>query len=221
MRLRSTARGEAFDLANRHAAARDPASECEASLRIVDGQECAGMAGCDAAFLEQILDWLLELQQANGVGNRGAVFAGALGDLLLRQVKFISQALEGVRLLDRVEIFALEVFDQRHLQRHLLRDIADDDRNAEQAGALRRSPAAFAGDQLEAPGDPADHQRLHDAAGMNRARKLVESFFAEARARLIGARVNQVDIGLKQALRRCRSRCCRCLAADCRSDVAG
>ncbi len=115
------ARREAFDLANGHASASDPASDGEASLGIVDGEECASVTGGDAAFLEQVLDWLFELEQANGIGDRGAVFAGALGDLLLREVKFVDQALKGVRLLDRIEIFALEIFHQRHLERHFLR----------------------------------------------------------------------------------------------------
>jgi len=185
-----TARRKSLDLANGHASARNPASDGESSLGIVDGQECTGMACCDAALLEQILDWLFEPEQSNSIGNCGAILAGALCDLLLRQVKFIDEALKGVRLLDRVEIFALEVFHQRHLQRHLLRDISDDDRNTEQARALRCAPAAFAGDQLEAAGNPADHERLNDAAGMNGASKLVERFFAEAGTRLIGARVN-------------------------------
>ena len=78
------------------------------------------MTGGDTAFLEQNLDWLFKLEQADGVGNRGPVFAGTLGDLLLREVKFINEALKGVRLLDWIEIFALEIFHQRHLKRHLL-----------------------------------------------------------------------------------------------------
>ena len=125
------ASGEAFDLANSHASAGDPASDGEASLGIVNGEERARVTGGDTAFLKQNLDWLFELEQADGVGNCGPVFAGAVGDLLLREMKFVNKALKGVRLLDGVEIFALEVFHQRHLQRHFFRDVAHDDRNAE------------------------------------------------------------------------------------------
>ena len=89
-------------------------------MGIGDGQEGARVTCCDAAFFEKILDRFLELQQANRVGDGGAVFAGAFGDLLLRQVKLVDQALESVGLLDGVEIFALEVFYQRHFQRHFL-----------------------------------------------------------------------------------------------------
>src|SRR5271155_519619 len=159
------------------------------------------MACSDAALFEQFLDWLFELKQANGIGDRGAVFASAVRPLFLRQVKFVNEALKGVCLLDRIKVLALEVLHQRHLQRHFLRDVADDDRNAEQARALRRTPAALTGDQLEAAGNSADDERLNDAAGMDGASKLVERCFAEARARLIGARVNQINVCLKQSLR--------------------
>ena len=127
------------------------------------------MTGRDAAFLEEILDWLFELEQADSIGDCRAIFAAALGDLLLREVKFVNEALKGVRLLDGVEVLTLEVFDQRHLQSHFLRDVAHDDGNAKQSGALRGAPAAFAGNQLEAAGNSADDERLNDAAGMDGA----------------------------------------------------
>src|SRR5579863_7203484 len=165
------------------------------------------MTGGDAPFLKEILDWLFELKQADGIGDRRAIFSRALGHLLLRQVKLINQALEGMRLLDGVEIFALEIFHQRHLQR----DVSDYDWDTEQARALRCAPAAFAGDQLKAASNSADDERLNDATGMDGASKLVQRFFAEAGTRLVRAWINQVNIGLKQALRRCRShRCCCC-----------
>ena len=113
-------RCETFNLANRHASASDFTGDAESRLGIGDGQECARVTCCDATFLEKILDRLFELEQANRVGDCGAVFAGAVGDLFLRQVKFVDEALKCVGLLDGVEIFALEVFHQRHLQRHLL-----------------------------------------------------------------------------------------------------
>jgi hypothetical protein len=47
---------------------------------------------------------------------------------------------------------------------------------------------------LEAAGNSADNQRLHDTAGMDGAGELVERFLAEACARLIGARVNQINV---------------------------
>jgi len=125
------ASGEALDLANSHASAGDPASDGEASLGIVNGKQRASVTGGDTAFLKQDLDWLFELEEADSIGDCGAVLAGALGDLFLREMKFVDKALKGVRLLDGVEIFALEIFHQRHLQSHLFRDVSDDDWDAQ------------------------------------------------------------------------------------------
>ncbi len=110
----SSPRGEAFDLAYGHSALGDATGEAEASVRIVDGEKSAGVAGGEAAFFEQLLDGTFEFQQADGIGDGGAVFAGAFCDLFLSELKFVDKALERVGLLDRVQIFALKIFYQRH-----------------------------------------------------------------------------------------------------------
>ena len=61
--------------------------------------------------------------------------------VFLRQLKLVGEPPIGERLFDRVQILALDVFDQRHLEQRLLlarRDVADDDRHAQQAGELAR-----------------------------------------------------------------------------------
>ncbi len=150
------------------------------------------------------------LQKPNGVGNRRAILAGALGDFLLREVKFVGEALERARLLDRVEVFALEIFDQRHLERHLVADVANNRGNAAESGALRGAPAAFAGDQLKALPDAANHERLNDAAHANRSRQFFERLFAESRARLKGAGIDEVYIDLEEHVTRSQGRRYRC-----------
>src|SRR5271154_513175 len=135
VRLGATCR-ETFDLANRHASPSHPASDGEAGQGIVDGQKCAGVARGDAAFFKQVLDWLFELEQPDGVRDCGSVLAGAGGDLFLREMKLVNQALEGMRLFYWVEILPLEVFHQRHLQRHFFRDVAHYDGYTKQTRAL-------------------------------------------------------------------------------------
>src|ERR1051326_3108149 len=79
-----------------------------------------------------------------------------------------------------------------------------------QPGALSSPPPAFASDELKAIADRANHDRLNDAAGLNRARQFVEGFFAETRTRLIGARLNQIDIDFVRPLAERLARwCCR------------
>ena len=68
------ARGEAFNLTNRHDATSDFTGDGEARLGIGDGQERARVTRGDATFLEQFLDRLFELEQADGVGDGSAIF---------------------------------------------------------------------------------------------------------------------------------------------------
>jgi hypothetical protein len=209
------ASGEALDLTDRHATAGDFFREVEALRLIGDGEKCPGVASSDFAFLDELLDRDFEFEKADGIGDCGAVFAGALGDLLLGEVKFVGEALEGVCLLDRIEVFALEIFDEGHLHRHTFGYVADDDGYAVQLCALCGAPATFASDELIAGGVAADNERLDDPTRANRLGELLQCLFAEARAGLVGARLDQVNIDVKEELirnRRQSRRRGRCLA---------
>ena len=155
---------KAFDLADGHAPLCDATSQADASLSIVDREERPGMASGEAALLEEFLNRRFEFEQADGVGDCGPILSGAFSDLLLREMEFVDEALEGVGLLDRVEILALEIFDQRHFKCEVLRDIAKDDRNAVHIGTLGGTPTAFPGNELVAIGDLANDERLNDTA---------------------------------------------------------
>lgn len=126
------------------------------------------MSSGEPALLEQLLNWVLKAQKPDRIGNRRAIFARALGNLLLCQVELIHQAFKGPSLLDRIEIFSLKIFDQRHLKRHLVMDIAKDCRNPVYPRSLRGPPASLTRNQLVAPAHFAHHQRLHDSASPNR-----------------------------------------------------
>ena len=126
------------------------------------------MAGRKTALGDQLLYVGWKLQKSGGIDDGGAIFAGALGDLLLSEVKLIREALKGVRLLNWVEVFALEVLDESHLHCHTFGYVADDDGYAVQLRALGGAPTAFAGDELIAAGAAAYDQWLDDAAGADR-----------------------------------------------------
>ena len=123
------------------------------------------MAGRDAALFEQILDRLFETQQAHGVGDRGSIFAGALGDIFLRETEFVAQALKGAGLLDRVQVLALKVLNESHLQRDFSGTSRTITGTRWSAGPLRGAPATLAGNQLIAQTDRSDD----DAAGRCRS----------------------------------------------------
>lgn len=188
--------GQAFNLAHAHATPRDPPREFQALFGIGDREKRAAMAGREAALFDQVLDHGFQLQEAQRVGDGSAILSGALGDMLLSEIELIGEALECAGLFHGIQIFALEILDERHLEREFLGDLANDNGDPRQRRPLRSAPAAFAGDQLVAKADPADDERLNDSAGADRAGELLEGFFAKARSRLIGAGVDEIDIDL-------------------------
>jgi hypothetical protein len=152
------------------------------------------------SFFQQVQNGLLKLEEPKRIGNRCAVLAGALCNLFLCKVKLVCETLECVGLLDRIEVLALKVFNQRHFKSHVIGDVPDHNWDATKASSLGRAPAPFACNQLVPGADPADYERLNNSAGTNRARKLIERFFAEARSGLVRARIDQVYVDLKQSV---------------------
>ena len=159
-----------------------------------EGEESAGVAEGDVAGLDVLLDGCRELEEAEEVGDAGAVFAGARGHLLLGEVEVLGEALVGAGLLHGVEVGALEVFDDGHLHRLAVGDFADDGRDGRFAGALRGEPAALAGDELvTASGDGTDHDGLDDSRGRDGGGEFGELGFVELRAGLERVAVDLAD----------------------------
>jgi hypothetical protein len=139
------------------------------------------------------------------VGDRGAVLADRFGQRFLRHRAVVEQPSVGARFVNRVEVLALDVLDEGHLQQLLVGDLADDDRNAQQPGNLCGAPAALAGDDLEALADAPDDDRLDDAVGADRLGQLLERRLIHLGARLarVGHETVQVDLE-RRATRRLR-----------------
>ena len=63
----------------------------------------------------------------------------------------------------RVEVLALEVLDERELELIAIGELADDGRDAIEAGGLCRAQPPLAGDELVAVDRLGDEDRLEDA----------------------------------------------------------
>jgi hypothetical protein len=71
------------------------------------------VAHLQAACIKQGLDLRAQFQQAQQVGDRGAGLADRLGHLLMREAEFLLQPLQCAGLLQRRQVLALDVLDQR------------------------------------------------------------------------------------------------------------
>ncbi len=169
----------------------------------------AGMTGRELAGIDVSLHRFRQLQQPQRVGDVAAAFADHLGDVVLRVIELVGKRLITGRLLQRIEIGALNVLDDGKLERLAIGDIEHDDRHFVQIGALRRAPAPLAGDDLEViRGAGAHHDRLNNAALADRGGQFGELGVGEQLAWIarIGAHVfdRHLALAARHALVRLR-----------------
>ena len=154
-----------------------------------------------------LLHRLRQVQQPQQVRGGAARAADGRRRLLVREVELADQALHALRFLERVQVLALDVLDQRHRQRRRVRNLLDEHRDFGEAGHLRRAKAALARDDLVAIGsDRAHEDRLHHALGADRVREFGERLRVHARARLVLARLQARDRQGTSARRRAPER---------------
>ena len=103
------------------------------------------MTLAQSAGLDRAEGLVRQIEQADEVRDGDAAAADASADLLAGEAELLGQRRTGARLLDRVEVLAGHVLDQRHLERGGVVVMADDRRDrlelGERAARQRRSPA--------------------------------------------------------------------------------
>ena len=152
------------------------------------GQQGAGVPHFQVPPVKHVLYRLGQGEQAQAVGYRAAAFAHGFGDCFVRQGKLVGQPFQAARFFYRVEVFALQVFDQTHRQRGFVADVFHHDGDFRQTGQLRRAPAAFAGDQFVLRQAMFAHDnRLDDALRPDGFGQLVQGFVVHLHARLVAA----------------------------------
>ena len=125
------------------------------------------------------------------------------------EAELIDQPRQRACLLQGVQVLALNVLDQRHRDRSLIRHVADHGGDCAQAGNLGRPPAALARDDLitlrfaRIPLRQGAHQNgLHHALGFDRIGEFAERFQAHVDARLVLASLQQIERQSRQAVAR-------------------
>src|ERR1017187_855928 len=148
------------------------------------GTETAGMASGEAALSNQLLDIGRKLEEPEEVDDGGAIFTGALSNLIGVEEEFAAQAVKGNGGFDGVQILALDVLDQGDFEQTVVGDFADNNRHRLIASQFGGTPTALTGDQLIACTRPADHQRLDNAVGADGLRQFGQALTLKHAPRL-------------------------------------
>ena len=125
-------------------------------------QQCTRMAHLQFAMLHQLLDSILQIQQAQQVGDGRTRSTDGLRRLFMRQLELLDQAFQRTRLFQRIQVLALDVFNQGNSNRGSVLNFPHHRRDLVQAGQLSGAPATFTGDDfVTAFGNCTYHDGLH------------------------------------------------------------
>ena len=142
-----------------------------------------------------------KLEKPQAVRDRASVLADHLGDIVDREPELVLERLIAARLLDRVQILALEILHERVPERLGVVHLADDRRDRRPSRELRRAEPPLAEDELVAVSRAPDDDRLQDAVQPDRLGELPQVLVVEMRARLMGIRIDPFDVEILHAFR--------------------
>ena len=129
-----------------------------------------------------------EVEQAERVRDGRSGAADARRDVVLAEPELVDQLAVGLGRLERVEVLALEVLDEGELELLAIGELADDRRDAVEAGRLRGAQPPLAGDELVAVDRLGDEDRLEDAVLGDARGQRREALGVEPLARLVRVR---------------------------------
>src|SRR6267378_2184892 len=166
--------------------------------RVLEREQRARVADREPAFVEQRQHRRRELQQAERIGDGGAVATYRVRDVLLRQAEFREQALVAARLVHGREVVTLQVLDQRERQGGAVVHFALHGGDLLPAERLTGPQPPLAGDQLEAAvaaRGRAYHNGLQQTSLANGRLELFQGRGVDVPARLVGV---GADVGDRQ-----------------------
>jgi len=141
----------------------------------------------------RILKGRRQFQQPQRIGDHGAAFADLAGNLLLGELELFGELRVAVRLLNGIEVFALQIFDEGQFEHGAVIGLADNDGRLGQLQQLRGAPAAFAGDQFKITIALAHDERLDDALFADGIGQFAQRLGGEILARLERAGPDAVE----------------------------
>jgi len=178
---------EFFGVAHALAFGKDAARE-EGALRcVLDAEEHFGVSSAEEIFGDVALEFGVELEEAQGIGDGGAWFAHALGGGFGGELEIAQEAGVAVGFLDWIQTFALEILDEPEDGGGCVARGADARGDGFDAEKLEGAPAAFARDELVFVAVLADDDGLKKALGGNAVGEFLQLGGREIAAGLRGA----------------------------------
>ena len=115
-------------------------------------------------FHQHALHDLRQFEQSQQVAGGAARTPYRLCCDMVSHLEFVDQALDAHGFFQRIQVFTLDILDQRHRQRRIVRHAAHQHRHMGQPRQLCGAPAPLAGDDfIAAVGKLAHQDRLHDS----------------------------------------------------------
>lgn len=135
-----------LDLPDGEAVGHRPLRQLQLAPLRLQRQKRPGMPPGKPAVGDRFPHFFGQLQQPQRIRHGGPVLSDGGGNLFLRQPELLLQPLVSFGLLNRVEVFSLEIFNQRQLKRIPVTDLPDQRRGF-------RLSKKFKGPEASLPGD--------------------------------------------------------------------
>ena len=184
---------------------------------VLDLHQLVGMGQRVFAQGHELADLRRRVRESQSVLEVALVLAQLLRQATDRVAMVANHAVVHRRFVERGEVLALEVLDDRDLQGRVVVDLLDEGGDRREARGFRRAPAALAGDELElAVVERPDEDRLEDAVLADRRRQLVEAGLLHRETRLFRVRRDSIHADVANAAAAPALAVIREQADDCR-----
>ena len=159
----------------------------------VQGEDRPDLPGRDRPVGEELPRLRRQLEHAQQVRHGGAAAADFRGGLGLGVPHGLHQVLDGLGLLQGIQVPALDIFHQGQFLHLLFRIVPHQDRHGLQLRQPGRPQAPLAGDEFIVQALPADDQGLDNAVFPDGVRQFGQFVLVKGLAGLPGVRLDAAD----------------------------
>lgn len=157
-------------------------------------EDRSGVSGAEFSLSDEFTDVFCQAEQAKSVCDGDAASSDALCGFFVRHAVVFREVSVGFGFFQGVEVFSLDVFDERECEGFAVGDITNNHGDFFESGALCGAESSLASDEAEAVVvDGADDEGLNDAGLLNGLCELLEGLFLKVLSRLSRHGFNAVD----------------------------